>query len=263
MAHQWLVGQVDGANVQGSTMIVETLAQYSALMLTRQKYGDKKLRGILRYELDRYLRGRTNELVEELPLMRVENQSYIHYRKGSVSVMALVDLLGEERMNQALRGFLSKFKFSQDPYPTTLDLKSFIAQGATQSESDFINSIFEQISLYDLRATEVVVEALDNGQFEVTLTIDAHRVNADGQGQETQVALSEMIDIGLFMTDPDDLSAGGQGTAAEKPLYLQKHLISDGQNIIKLVVSERPLFAGIDPFVKLIDRDNTDNIIGL
>ncbi len=37
----------------------------------------------------------------------------------------------------------------------------------------------------------------------------------------------------------------------------------DGENIIKLVVSERPKFAGIDPFIKLIDRDSADNIIGL
>ena len=77
------------------------------------------------------------------------------------------------------------------------------------------------------------------------------------------MALSEMIDIGLFMGDPDDLSESGHATGSDKPLYLQKHLINDGENIIKLIVSERPLFAGIDPFVKLIDRDSADNIIEL
>lgn len=36
------------------------------------------------YELDNYLRSRGGEVLEELPLNRVENQGYIHYRKGSV-----------------------------------------------------------------------------------------------------------------------------------------------------------------------------------
>lgn len=257
MAHQWWGGQVDGANVQGSTMIVETLAQYSALMLTEKKYGQTKLRGILKLELDRYLRGRTNELVEELPLMLVENQQYIHYRKGAVAMMSLVDLLGETRMNKALSDFLAKFKFSEDPYPTTLDLMSFVSQDASEEESGFIRSIFEQINLYDLKTKNVAVKELENQQFEVSLTIDARRINADGQGVETEVALSEMIDIGLFMDDPDDISNNN------KPLYLNKHMITAGENIIKVIVEKRPAFAGIDPYVKLIDRDSADNIYAL
>src|SRR5580704_15318801 len=38
-AHQWWAHQVIGADVQGSTMLSETLAQYSALMVMKQKYG--------------------------------------------------------------------------------------------------------------------------------------------------------------------------------------------------------------------------------
>ena len=37
MAHQWWAHQVIGANVQGSTMIVESLAQYSALMVMEKE----------------------------------------------------------------------------------------------------------------------------------------------------------------------------------------------------------------------------------
>ena len=65
-------------------MLVETLAQYSALMVMKQKYGDAKMQRFLRYELDRYLIGRGTERKKELPLARVENQPYIHYRKGSL-----------------------------------------------------------------------------------------------------------------------------------------------------------------------------------
>ena len=54
------------------------------------------MRKFLKYELDRYLSGRSGEVVEEMPLALVENQPYIHYRKGSVVMYALKDYLGED-----------------------------------------------------------------------------------------------------------------------------------------------------------------------
>ena len=87
MAHQYWAHQVIGADMQGGTMTSETLAQYSALMVMKHLYGPDKIRRFLKYELDNYLRSRKGEAVEEVPLERVENQQYIHYRKG-----ALVDV---------------------------------------------------------------------------------------------------------------------------------------------------------------------------
>ena len=40
VAHQWWAHQVIGANVQGSTMMSETMAQYAALMVMKQHYGE-------------------------------------------------------------------------------------------------------------------------------------------------------------------------------------------------------------------------------
>ncbi len=106
-----------GADMQGGTMLSETLAQYSALMVMKQLYGEDKIRRFLKFELDRYLRGRGGEVVEELPLARVENQPYIHYRKGSLVMYLLQDRLGEEAVNRALRTILEKYKFKGAPYP--------------------------------------------------------------------------------------------------------------------------------------------------
>ena len=82
-------------------MLVETLAQYSALMVMKKKYGEAKMQRFLRYELDRYLLGRSTEQKKELPLARVENQDYIHYRKGSLVMYALDDYIGEDKVNRA------------------------------------------------------------------------------------------------------------------------------------------------------------------
>src|SRR3546814_4387793 len=89
VAHQWWAHQVVGANVQGATMLSESLAQYSALMVMEHEYGPRKMRKFLRHELDTYLMSRATERVRELPLALNENQQYIHYNKGSVVFYAL------------------------------------------------------------------------------------------------------------------------------------------------------------------------------
>jgi aminopeptidase N len=104
-AHQWWAHQVIGGDVQGSTLLSETLAQYSALMVMKKKYGEAKMQKFLDYELDRYLVGRSTEQKKELPLGRVENQPYIHYRKGSLVMYALADYIGEDNLNRAIRAF--------------------------------------------------------------------------------------------------------------------------------------------------------------
>ena len=106
VAHQWWAHQVIGGNVQGSTVMSETLSQYSALMVMKRKYGAEQMRRFLRYELERYLIGRTTERKKELPLALNENQGYIHYNKGSLVMYALQDYLGEDCVNQALANYL-------------------------------------------------------------------------------------------------------------------------------------------------------------
>ena len=65
MAHQWWAHQVIGAYMQGMTVPVETLAQYSALMVMEKQYGPEKMRRFLKFELDNYLQSRGGELIEE------------------------------------------------------------------------------------------------------------------------------------------------------------------------------------------------------
>ncbi|BDF96257.1 hypothetical protein KAN5_30950 [Pseudoalteromonas sp. KAN5] len=63
-----------------------------------------------------------------------------------------------------------------------------------------------------------------------------------------------MIDIALFNDDPENL------LAEDFVIYSQKHRLVTGTNTIELKVKEKPLFAGVDPFVKLIDKDSVDNL---
>lgn len=254
IAHQWFGHQLNAANVQGSAVLSESLSQYAALLVMQNKYGEDKIRKFLTYELDSYLRGRANEYLEEMPMLRAENQQYIHYRKGSVVMMALRDRMGEANVNSALRELINKYKFSDTVQPTTLDLVAALKQHAPAQAHAFIDAQFNQISLYDLKITDTEVEKQADGNFELTLTVSAKQFEADGKGEETEQAFDDDVEIILFAQDPNDFSADNE------ILYRKKHRLVSGDNTLIITTTEPNAYVGIDPFVRFIDRDSRDNI---
>lgn len=254
VAHQWWGHQVISANVQGAAILSESLSQYSALMVMERKYGEAKIRTFLTYELDRYLRGRTTELIKEMPMLKSENQQYIHYRKGSVVMMALKDKLGEERLNAALKSLVDNWYGRTDRYPTTLDLVAVLNVGATVEEQRYIHAMFNEITLYEFINKGATASKSGSG-YNVAITIDAKRFVADGTGQEQEHPLDEWVDVVLFANDPDDF--GGESDI----IYEQKHHVVSGESTLVIEVDTLPAYAGIDPFVRYIDRDTDNNIM--
>ena len=112
VAHQWWAHQEMPANVQGAEFITESLAEYSALMVLKQKYGDAKMRRFLKYELDRYLLGRGTEQKQEQPLVRADGAAYVHYQKGALTLYALQDAIGEAAMTTRCRRSCKRWHFA-------------------------------------------------------------------------------------------------------------------------------------------------------
>ncbi len=255
LAHQWWAHQVIGARMQGMTMIVETLAQYSALMVLEREYGEERMRRFLKYELDSYLSGRGGELIDELPLALVENQAYVHYRKGSVAMYALKDAIGEAAVNRALANFIDQFAFKQAPFPTTGDLIAAFRAEASAEHQKLITDLFEKISLYDLKVADVVTTPIDDG-VEVAITIEAKQFEADGEGRESEVPLDALLDVAIFGEASDEL---GDDDLPD-PMLIEKHRITSGQQTLKFVVPSAPAKVAVDPYHKMIDRNPDDNL---
>lgn len=259
VAHQWWAHQVSAANVQGQSSIIETLAQYSALMLMEREYGPHIMRRFLKYELDNYLSSRGGEAIEELPLYRVENQGYIHYRKGSIVMYALKDYMGQQAVDAALRNFVAEAAYKTDPYPRSRDLIRHLRDQATTDEQQaLITDLFERITLWDLKVEEATTSARSDGRFDVSIGVSAGKFEADGSGAQTEVPLDLPIDIGIFSKNPDDVTQGD-----EHVLLLEKHRVQDGNLTFELIVDEEPSHVGIDPYNKLIDRNSDDNLKAL
>jgi len=249
MAHQWWAHQVVGADMQGGTMLSEAFSEYSSLMtLKKMAKTPMKMREMLKYDHDRYLRGRSGEREKELPLYKVENQSYIHYGKGSVILYALQDYIGEDKVNSSMKDFLEQYRY-KTPYPTSLDFLDILESKIPDSLNYLIDDWFKEITLYDNRLKKATAKKLENGKYEVKIEIAASKIKADSLGNEIAVTLNEWIDIGVF-SDMD-----------EKELIYQKRVrVNDTLMNFSMVVDSLPLKAGIDPRHILIDRVFDDNI---
>ncbi len=253
MAHQWWGHQVTAANVQGSSMLIESLSQYSALMVMEKEYGRHQMRRFLRYELDRYLSSRGGEKIEELPLVRVENQAYIHYRKGSLIFYRLRDEIGEEALNRALKRFLQDKGYQESPFTTSAELLDYIRAEAPQSKHALIADMFEKIVFYDNRVLEATAKKRADGQWDVTMKLHLAKMEADGKGKETARAYDEAVEIGVFAR------AKGAKETDERVLLLEKRALTGDNPVVTVTVKEQPFEVGVDPYNKMIDRVSRDN----
>jgi hypothetical protein len=257
VGHMWWAHQVIGANVQGATLMSETMAQYSALMVMEHEYGRDKMRRFLKYELDSYLNGRGAERIEEMPLALVENQPYIHYRKGSLIMYALRDIVGEEALNAALRDYVHDVRFQQPPYTYSPEFLDYIAKAVPADKAALIDDLFRNITLYENRATKATWAKREDGKYLVTLQFAAAKYRADGKGKETEEPVDDWVDVGIFGEKTKDTPPEG------KVLLLEKRHLAKGEDRIEVVVDELPKKAGIDPFNKLIDRNPENNIMAV
>ena len=254
VAHQWWAHQVIGGDVQGSTVLSETMSQYVALMIMEREYGREQMRRFLKYELDSYLRARGGELIEELPLLLVENQGYIHYRKGSLVMYALRDHVGEEALNAALRRYVEAVRFQEPPYTYSREFLSFVREAVPAGMESIIEDLFETITLYDNRLAAASYEPGPDGTWVVSLEVESRKFRADGEGTETEIPVDDWIDVAVFGEREPGSSPDG------KLLALEKRRIDASETAFELVVDEEPRRAGIDPFTKLIDRNPDNNV---
>tara|TARA_R110002050_G_scaffold300621_1_gene471016 strand:+ start:46402 stop:49977 length:3576 start_codon:yes stop_codon:yes gene_type:complete len=250
MAHQWWAHQVVGAKMQGGTMLSEAFAEYSSLMTMKSiTENPMKMRDFIKYDHNRYLRGRGGETKKELPLYKVENQQYIHYGKGSVILYALQDYIGEDKVNLAMKNFLEEFRYKQPPYPTSLDFLRHLEPVVPDSLQYLITDWFKEITLYDNRLMEANYKKLDNGKYEVTMQIETTKIKADTAGKETIIPMNDWVDIGVFADDDE-----------EDLMYQKRVKFDEPKMTFTFEVDSIPAKAAIDPRHILIDRIYKDNI---
>jgi len=265
VAHQWWGHQVKPIESRGSKFIVESLAEYVNIMLKKEKKGIQEARNYIQEELKRYFKGRRFESKEESPLvLTYPDQNYIHYPKGMTVLYMMADYIGEENLNKAIGDYAKKVAFLEDGYTTSLDLLEHIKDATPDSLQYLINDWFETVTLYDNRMIDFSSTPLENGQYKVDLEFIVSKYRTIGKGERVfeeagqslnykddkisiqSLPMSDYVEVGIFGKDG-------------KELYLRKHKITDIHNKLSITIDEKPMEAGVDPHLLLIDADVKDN----
>ena len=183
-----------------------------------------------------------------LPLLRAMDP-WANYRKGPYAMHALSEYIGEDRVNHALRTLIQKKRGS---LATTLDMYRELQTVTPDSLKPLLADLFEKNTFWKFDTKQAAARQTENGAWEVTFEVNVQKVVTDSAGTETEVQITEPIEIGVF-------APAQTGQILGKPLYLQKQRIRSGRQTITVTVAEKPARGGIDPY-SLLDWEEGDNI---
>jgi len=116
---------------------------------------------------------------------------------------------------------------------------------------------FKKIITYDLGIEESSYTALADSTFEVSIKVNAKRIEMLSHGETQQISIDEPVMIGIFTTHPSEVKEEGS------ILHYVLHQINKEATELKLIVKERPTFIAIDPYGTRSDENRVDNILRL
>jgi aminopeptidase N len=207
----------------------------------------------LKFDMNRYLQGRAFESKKEVPLALVENQQYIHYRKGSVIMYALQDYMGEAKLNGALKQYVAAVGYQQPPYTNSTEFISYLRRAAPDSLQPYITDVFDRITLFDNRVTAATSKKLPDGRYQVDFTVKSAKFYADSLGnQKPADQTRDVLPVAVF----PEL---GKDKKPVPPLLLEKRPLRVGDNKFSFVVKQKPASVAVDPYHLIIDRQLDDN----
>lgn len=139
----WGNSQIDPDEREGSPMLTETLAMYTEMMLYKKMHGKNKM--IERIKVHQQIYDNEKGLSQEQPIYKVTgNNTHISYSKGVIAMVKLSELLGEEKVNLALKRFLQNNRYPKKP--TTLDLlREFYTMAPNEHVKKKIDMLFKTI----------------------------------------------------------------------------------------------------------------------
>lgn len=143
LSHQWWGNsQIDPAYREGAIMLTETLAMYTEMMLYKKKYGKEKMQERLKIHQQMY--EAEKGLTVNQPLYKVSGQNtHIAYSKGAIVMVALSELIGEDKVNLALKHFLQQHRYPF-PKPVSTDvIQAFLSVSDVKYHAQILKMFME------------------------------------------------------------------------------------------------------------------------
>lgn len=164
----------------------------------------------------------------------------------------LKEMIGEDKVNAALRKLIEKFGGKSSPYATSLDLIGLLREQTPPELEYLIDDLFMDITLYENRMEYANCQPLKDGKFEIEFQFNSEKFKADGKGTQKPVELNDWVDVAAF-AKPERSNRYG------KQLYRKRVRCTDRVNRMKIVLDECPWEVVVDPDFLLIDRELDNN----
>jgi len=251
VAHQWWGHQLGTQSVSGGQIFVEGFAKYTEGVVLEKHYGMPSLFQLGKSANHTYFTGRSYASTPEQPLYLEQGEHYMLYGKSYMVMTALQDLIGEETINEILKKLVERHKDEIDSTVTTLDFLTELYAVTPQEHHVIITDWFKKIITYDLSITNADYTKLPEGGYEVTITIDASKLES-ADGLDSPINMNEPITLGFFTMHPSE-------ARSKQILSLESHTIKSGEQQITIQVDSLPRYVSIDPYGTRPDLVRSDN----
>ncbi|HEY1056009.1 MAG TPA: M1 family aminopeptidase, partial [Emticicia sp.] len=239
LSHEWWgTNQFVPAEREGSGFMSETLAMYTELMLVKKMYGQKRVLENVRMHKNIYLSDRG--FGDEQALYKAkQGNAHLYYSKGMVAMYQLSEMIGEEKVNMALRSLYQKYVHGKT-LPVTTDFLDEIYALTDLSLHPAIDDLFKKIIIYQPLAQSIRTQQLGN-KHETSFELLVNKYQEDGKGKQTPVDFTGMIEIGFSFKDGKE--------------EIRSFPVIHGKATIKVSYAEKPVKMVLDPHEQLIKGD--------
>ncbi len=245
VAHQWWGHTVMPLSVPGSGVIVESLAKYGEQLVTASMHGADAVAPILAYDHDRYLSGRAREIRSEPTLVAMTDQSYMSYGKGALAMAALHARLGDSLMTAVLRSLVQSEGGPRGAATASMLHQHLRAAAPTPELRALVDEWMTERVLYDMRVDSASARQVAAG-YRVELVARVDRLVHHNGVEQSSPAEETLVDVVVRGEDSRVLHRGS---------VRAKHGVLRWSETI----AARPVHVEIDPDVRWIDRERSNN----
>lgn len=252
VAHQWWGYVVNAGASLGAQVLVESLAEYSAMVLIDEERGERARLRFLKHEEDRYLRARDADTEVALADLALEGQP-VWYNKGCLVFYMLERRIGRDRLLAALSEFAAEWRDS-DSHPVLDDLlRKIRAQHRGEDHGEFYEQWFEDVIVPDVAVLGATVRREGTGS---TWSVEFRATNL-GQGRVP--VRVELLRGAWRPMEPGALEEGAWETNGGMRVRLEPGEAFEGT----LSCTFPPEAIVIDRLHECIDFDRTNNVLEL
>jgi ABC-2 type transport system permease protein len=237
LAHLWWgTNQIFPDERPGAIMLTETLAMYTEMMLVKRMHGQKRLLENISMHRGLYLDERGYATEHPLYLVGPEER-HVGYSKGLLAMYQLSRLIGEERLNLALKNFLVNNAYP-NPEPLSTDLLKEIYAVSEPSLHPKLDDLFKKITLYNARINGATIVNAGKG-YKLSVEALVEKFYEDGNGKRSAAPFSEPVTLSIEFKD---------GTVQ----YIRLP-VENGKIKKDIIVDKAPASIEIDPLIELIN----------